>query len=48
MSEIRHELSVALIKTKITSIEKNKFCKDAKVAVVPPIYKKKDRTQKEN
>ena len=30
------------------SIDNNKFCENAKIAVVPPIYKKKDRTLKEN
>ena len=31
-----------------TSIDNNKFCERAKIAVVPPFYKKKDRTLKEN
>ena len=30
------------------SIADNKFCEEAKIAVVPPIFKKDDRTRKEN
>ena len=30
------------------SINKNRYCEDAKTAVIPPIFKKKDRTVKEN
>ena len=30
------------------SISKNKFCEEAKTAIIPPIFKKDDRTLKEN
>ena len=30
------------------SISENRFCEGAKTAVIPPIFKKDDRTKKEN
>ena len=41
-------LDEPLTKVINTSIYNNKFCESAKIAVVPPIYKEKDRTLKEN
>ena len=40
-------LDEPLTKVINTSIDNNKFCESAKIAVVPPVSKKKDRTLKE-
>ena len=44
-SEYLEESIVTMINK---SIDKRSFSEDAKIAVIPPIFKKKDRTKKEN